>query len=283
MSNSSLVSYTLISPNKNVGNYKKDTVTIHCMAGQLTVEQCGKLFANKSRQASSNYGIGYDGRIGLYVEEKDRSWATSSKANDIRAITIEVANCALGGDWPMSAAAINSLVLLMTDICQRNGIPMLKWSANKFLAGTPEQNVAAHRWFARKTCPGNFLYDNMGAVVDTVNLMLSAGHSPEPAPVISDDGYFINGLDFSPVFDPAYYSEHNLDVAANPYYGTSNDMLWQHFCDFGMNELRQGSAEFNAKAYKERYSDLREAFGDDNFLYYQHYIMFGKAEGRTAV
>lgn len=264
----------------------------HCTAGNSPAEATARSFQNPARKASSHYIIDSIGTIIQNVPENCRAWTTGGDLNvngltgammDHESITIEVANCALGGDWPMSAAAINSLVLLMTDICQRNGIPMLKWSANKFLAGTPEQNVAAHRWFARKTCPGNFLYNNMGAVCDTVNLMLSAGHSPEPAPVISDDGYFINGLDFSPVFDPAYYSEHNLDVAANPYYGASNDMLWQHFCDFGMNELRQGSAEFNAKVYKERYSDLREAFGDDNFLYYQHYIMFGKAEGRTAV
>ena len=91
--NSSLVTYKKLSPNRNSPrNHKIDTITIHCMAGNLTVETCGNLFAASSRQASSNYGIGSDGRIALYVEEKDRSWASSNAANDNRAVTIEVAN-----------------------------------------------------------------------------------------------------------------------------------------------------------------------------------------------
>ena len=93
MSNSSLISYTKLSPNHSGKRTKKiDTVTIHCMAGQLSVESCGALFAKSSRQASSNYGIGPDGRIALYVDEGNRSWCTSSNANDQRAVTIEVAS-----------------------------------------------------------------------------------------------------------------------------------------------------------------------------------------------
>ena len=183
MSNSSLVSYTLISPNKNVGNYKKDTVTIHCMAGQLTVEQCGKLFANKSRQASSNYGIGYDGRIGLYVEEKDRSWATSSKANDIRAITIEVASDAKA-PYKITDAAYKSLINLLVDICKRNpSIGRLKWQGNKALIGQiAKQNMTVHRWFANKACPGDYLYNLHGQIAAEVNARLDAENKPKPAP-----------------------------------------------------------------------------------------------------
>ena len=91
--NSKLVNYTRISPNRSVNrNHKIDTVSIHCVVGQCSVETLGSIFASTSKEASSNYGIGYDGRIGMYVEEKDRSWCTSSASNDNRAITIEVAS-----------------------------------------------------------------------------------------------------------------------------------------------------------------------------------------------
>lgn len=92
-----------------------------------------------------------------------------------------------------------------------------------------------------------------------------------------NQGYWLNGYDYAPVFDPTYYKEHNSDVAAS-LYGVSDQMLWEHFCTFGMNELRQASAEFNAKAYKEKYQDLRDAFGDNNPMYYYHYVVCGKDE-----
>ena len=64
MSNSSLVNYTKISPNKTVNrNHKIDTITIHCVVGQCSVETLGNIFSDPSKEASSNYGIGYDGKI----------------------------------------------------------------------------------------------------------------------------------------------------------------------------------------------------------------------------
>lgn len=160
MSNSKLVNYTKISPNKNIGrNHKIDTISIHCMAGNLSVETCGNVFAPSSRGASSNYGIGSDGRIGLYVDEKDRSWCTSSGSNDNRAITIEVANDTLAPDYHVSAKAMDSLINLLTDICKRNGIEELKWEADSSLIGqVDKQNMTVHRWFASKSCPGPYLY-----------------------------------------------------------------------------------------------------------------------------
>ena len=110
MSNSPLVVYTKLSPNHS-GNrtHAIDTISIHCMAGNLSVESCGALFAKSSRQASSNYGIGTDGRIGMYVEEKDRAWTSSSPDNDNQAVTIEVANNTLGPNWTVSDKAMASL------------------------------------------------------------------------------------------------------------------------------------------------------------------------------
>lgn len=154
MSNSSLISYTKISPNKtSPRNHKIDTITIHCMAGNLSVETCGNVFAPTTRKASSNYGIGSDGRIALYVDEKDRSWCTGNKANDHRAITIEVANDGGAPDWHVSDKALKSLIDLCSDICKRNGIKELKWKGDKSLIGQiDKQNMTVHRWFQNKAC-----------------------------------------------------------------------------------------------------------------------------------
>ena len=125
MSNSPLVQYTKISPNSsNPRNNKIKKITIHHMAGVLSVETCGNIFANPKRQASSNYAIGSDGRIAMYVEEKNRSWCSSSANNDNQAITIEVSNSQKGGNWPVSDYVLSRLIDLCVDICKRNGIDL---------------------------------------------------------------------------------------------------------------------------------------------------------------
>ena len=175
MSNSPLVVYTKLSPNHSGKRTKKiDTITIHCMAGNCSVETCGNLFASSSRQASSNYGIGTDGRIALYVDEANRSWCTSSNANDQRAVTIEVANNGGAPDWPVSAKAYAALLDLVTDICKRNGIKRLVWSTSKndrvnHLNGC---NMTVHRDYANKSCPGNYLYNRHGQIAAEVNKRL---------------------------------------------------------------------------------------------------------------
>lgn len=174
MSNSKLVDYTKISPNRTVNSKRTiDTITIHCMAGNLSVEGCGALFAKASRAASSNYGIGSDGRIGLYVEERDRSWCSSNRENDMRAITIEVANDGGAPEWHVSEAAYKSLINLLVDICQRNNIKKLLWKNDKSLIGqVDKQNMTVHRWFANKSCPGEYLMSKMGEIADDVNARL---------------------------------------------------------------------------------------------------------------
>lgn len=171
--NSPLVDYIKISPNKTINrNHAIDTVTIHCVVGQVTVERLGEIFAPTSRQASSNYGIGYDGRIGMYVEEKDRSWCSSSPSNDHRAITIEVASDTTD-PYAVTDKAYNALIDLLVDICQRNGIKQLLWKADKSLVGqVDKQNMTVHRWFAAKACPGNYLYSRHGQIADEVNKRL---------------------------------------------------------------------------------------------------------------
>ena len=174
MSNSSLVTHTKISPHKNSPrNHKIDTITIHCVCGQCSVEALGEEFYKKSKKASSNYGIGYDGKIGMYVEEKDRSWCSSNAANDHRAITIEVASD-IKPPYAVTDAAYKALIELLVDICKRNDIKELKWKADKSLIGKPEeQNMTVHRWFANKDCPGEYLYSRHGAIAEAVNKKLN--------------------------------------------------------------------------------------------------------------
>lgn len=181
MSNSPLVSYTRLSPNHSgKRTHAIDTISIHCMAGNLSVETCGAVFAPTSRQASSNYGIGSDGRIALYVDEANRSWCTSSAANDHRAVTIEVANSGGAPDWPVSAKAYAALLDLVTDICKRNGIKRLLWEGDKRLVGqVGRQNLTVHRWFAAKACPGDYLYELHGAIAKEVNRRLGETAKPE--------------------------------------------------------------------------------------------------------
>lgn len=174
MSNSSFVTYTKLSPNcTKPRNHIIDTITIHCMAGNLSVESCGNLFANPSTKASSNYGIDSNGKIALYVEEANRSWATSSSSNDNRAITIEVANTVAADPWPVSDKAYSTLIDLVTDICKRNKIKKLLWKADPSLIGqVSKQNMTAHRWFANKSCPGDYLYSRFGDIANQVNKRL---------------------------------------------------------------------------------------------------------------
>ena len=179
MSNSSLISYTKLSPNHSGKRTKKiDTVTIHCMAGQLSVESCGALFAQSSREASSNYGIGNDGRIALYVDEGNRSWCTSSNANDQRAVTIEVASDAKH-PYAVNSKAYDALLDLVTDICKRNGIKRLVWSTSKSdrMGHLNGCNMTVHRDYANKACPGDWLYNRHGEIAAEVTRRLGSGSS----------------------------------------------------------------------------------------------------------
>lgn len=175
MSNSSLVDYIKISPNRSITrNHKIDTITIHCVVGQLSVEILGEIFANPSRKASSNYGIGADGRIGMYVEEKDRSWCSSNSSNDNRAITIE---CASDTKHPYAVndKVFSALIELCTDICKRNNIKELKWCGDKRLIGqVDKQNMTVHCWFANKDCPGEYLYNRHYQIAKEVNKRLKS-------------------------------------------------------------------------------------------------------------
>ncbi|MBM6925772.1 N-acetylmuramoyl-L-alanine amidase [Pseudoflavonifractor phocaeensis] len=182
MSNSTLISYTKLSPNKNSPrNHKIDTITIHHMAAvNATIEACGAGFAQSSRQASANYGIGSDGRIALYVDEADRSWASSNGANDHRAVTIEVANSDGEPNWPVSEKAYTALIDLCTDICRRNGISKLVWATSKSdrVDHRNGANMTVHQDFAATACPGPYLLGKMADIAAQVNARLSVNVEP---------------------------------------------------------------------------------------------------------
>ncbi len=186
--NSSMVAHTRLSPNHSgQRTHSIDRITPHCVVGQCTAEGLGDWFAKSSTQASSNYGIDKNGRVGMYVEEKNRSWCSSSNANDQRAITIE---CASGTSEPyeMNSAVYATLIKLCTDICKRNGKKKLLWFAdkNKTLNYSPKSDemiLTVHRWFANKSCPGNWLYARLGDLAAKVTAELSEGTAPaDPKP-----------------------------------------------------------------------------------------------------
>lgn len=181
--NSSLVVYTKLSPNHNNGRVhsvynptgKIDKITIHHMAGNLSIETCGNVFAPSSRGASSTYGIGSDGRIGMYVEEKNRPWTSSSPANDYRAVTIEVANDEYGGNWHVSDKAIEACINLCVDICKRNGIEKLNYT------GDASGNLTKHCYFANTNCPGPYLGSKFEYIAQQVNAKLGQASDTKPA------------------------------------------------------------------------------------------------------
>lgn len=244
MSNSPLVNYTKISPNRTAGRTAKvDTITIHCVVGQCSVEALGSLFANASYRASSNYGIGADGRVGCYVNECDRSWCSSSSYNDNRAVTIE---CASDTTEPLAVRDVvyEKCIQLVADICKRNGIKKLIWSTNKnervnHLNGC---NMTVHRDYANKSCPGSFLYNRMGDIAAKANAILG---NPDYRPTLKkgDSGSYVKELqtdliklgynlnpygadgDFGNTTESAvrlYQAEHDLTVD-----GICGDATWK--------------------------------------------------------
>lgn len=193
MSNSPLVNYTKISPNST--NPRKDTIkkiTIHHVADNLSVETIGNIFQPTTRQASANYGVGTDGRVGMYVEEKNRSWCSSSAANDNQAITIEVSNDEIGGNRHVSDAALAKTIELCVDICKRNGITKLVFT------GDATGNLTQHNYFAATACPGPYLKSKYTYIAEQVNKQLVVTpEQPTAGLKVGDIVNFAGGLHYS--------------------------------------------------------------------------------------
>lgn len=179
MSNSPLVSYTKLSPNYSTGrNHKIDRITPHYVGGNCSVETLGEIFAPTARRASSNYGIGSDGRIGMYVEERNRAWTSGSSYNDNRAVTIECANLS---DGSLTDACWKSLVNLCVDICRRNGITNLNYT------GDDNGNITMHKWYQDTDCPGPWLSKQFTRLAREVNAKLD---NKEDVPLPDDHSGF---------------------------------------------------------------------------------------------
>lgn len=180
---SPLAKYTAFSPNCNSPrNHEIDTITIHCMVGHMTASACADMFTNPAAEASSNYCVGDEpGDIACSVPEGDRSWCTSSPANDNRAITIEVASDRTD-PYAITDGAMTNLINLLVDICKRNNIKELKWKADPSLIGqVDKQNMTAHRWFSGKACPGDYIFNREGEIAAKVNAQLGVKDTPKPA------------------------------------------------------------------------------------------------------
>lgn len=170
MSNSSLVTYRRISPNRTHPRQGKiENIIIHHMAGCLTVQQCGAVFAARKRRASSHYGV-RDTQIGQYVDEKNRAWTTGNKI-DHKSVTIEVSNSRRGGNWPVSDKSLQTTIRLCADICKRNGIKKLRYTGDK------RGNLLMHRWYQQTACPGPYLAGKFKYIADEVNKILGVKKS----------------------------------------------------------------------------------------------------------
>ena len=247
--NSPLVVYTKLSPNHSgKRTHAIDRISPHCVVGQLTAESLGNVFASSSREASSNYGIDKDGRVGMYVEEKNRSWCTSSNSNDQRAVTIECASDTKHPYW-MNDKVYKTLIDLCTDICHRNGKDKLIWfgDKNKSLNYEPKSNemiITVHRWFANKSCPGDWLYARLGDVAKKVTENLSKYANNDTNGVTSD---------FTPT------AKDTSDVKVSP---IQNDaFIWQFFKAKGFNDYAIAGLMGNLKAESNlRPDNLQNSF-----------------------
>ena len=236
MSNSPLVSYTKLSPNHSgQRTHSIDRITPHCVVGQCSVETLGEIMYPTAKQASSNYGIGSDGRVGMYVEEKNRSWCSSSNANDQRAVTIECASDTYH-PYAMNDKVYTTLIDLCTDICKRNGKKKLLWFADKgkslnYVPAADEMVLTVHRWFENKSCPGDWLYSRLGDVATKVTANLNSTTPSTTTPSTSKTteevarevitGKWGNGADRKQRLTAAGYNYSTVQAKVNELMGAS--------------------------------------------------------------
>ena len=209
MSNSPLVNYIKLSPNYNKRTEKVKKITIHHMAGNLSVQTCGNIFADSSYEASANYGIDTNGLIGMYVEEKNRAWTSSNFDNDNQAITIEVANDGGAPNWHVSDVALNKLIELCVDICKRNSIKQLNYT------GDTNGNLTRHNMFIATSCPGPYLQSKLPWVAAQVNKQLSVKLSINDIAQEVMNGKWGNGIDRKNQLTAAGYDYDAVQSAVN--------------------------------------------------------------------
>ena len=248
--NSSLVDCTVKSPNHSgKRTHSIDRITPHCVVGQLTAESIGGCFTSASRQASCNYGIGKDGRVCLVVDEANRSWCSSSNANDQRAITIE---CASDKTEPytMNSAVYNKLVKLCVDICKRNGLKKVLWISDKAksLAYSPKSGecvLTVHRWFANKSCPGEWLYSRMAQLAADINAGLGNTTAAQPEQPTTQQGS-VNSFPATPFTVKVLISDLNIRKGAGMSYAVTGKYTGKGV--FTITEVKNGWGKLKSGA-----------------------------------
>lgn len=163
MSKSSLIDITVPASTNNYSKgrsgRKIEMIVLHHMAGVLSAKRCGELFQNPNRKASSNYGIGYNGEIALYVDEDNTSWANSNWDSNCKSVTIETSNDKTGGDWHVSDFTLISLIKLVAEIAKRNNL-------GKLVKG---KNLTWHQMYAKTACPGPYLLSKLDYICEEAN------------------------------------------------------------------------------------------------------------------
>lgn len=265
MTDSSLVTYTNLTKKYSTKTEKNRKITIHHSVSVQTAKQIADFFANSKKFASANYCIGNDGSIALSVHEWNRAITSSNRWNDNQAVTIEVSNCSLKGDYPISDRAYNALIDLCVDICKRNDIQSVYYD------GTKNGVLTEHRMFAATQCPGEYIHNLLksGKIASDINARLNTG-------IVYGQGYVVDGLDYGVVFNPDYYIRRYPDLSNAGL--KSNQQLFTHFIQLGMMEARQANATFDVVRYRKQNYDLELAFDDDWEMYYKHYIICGRDE-----
>lgn len=306
MANSPLVCYTKISPNTyGKRTHAIDTFVPHVIVGQCDVKRATDIFSGKGYKYSCTYAIGKEGGIGAVLPEEYASICTSSKAADERAITVECASDTYA-PYKVTNAVLTSLINLCYDICIRYKKNKVVWIPDKAQnkAYEPKANelkISCHRFYANKSCPGDYIYGLESALAERVNQKLAGQKAtPIPTPVINPkpvpaqpvpatkpannrfdyDNLIFNGTDMKPIYNPTFYYNNYPDIQKALGYKMNPVLLFQHFCTNGLKEARQGIATFNPITYKANYSDLANKYGNDWSKYYQHYLVCGIKEGR---
>lgn len=304
-SDSSLISEVILLPKSNYSEKKSKTVkkiTPHHAAG-VNASLRGMANVWKGKTVSANYGIDSQGKIALYVHEKDRAYTSCNGTNDGQAVTVEIANCKGAPNWEVSDAAVKSFILLSVDICKRNEMPGLTWT------GKSNGTLTVHQMFKATACPGPYMMALMpwiaqevtgrvnGTITGDIVIPKVPGmdpgkkapttpvKAPEKPAIIDTNSkpqpekkWMYGGVDMSPVFNPDYYYHRYEDLRQR--IGNDPDALFNHFCKHGLNEARQAISTFNPIVYRSKYADLANLFGDKWIKYYQHYLLHGIAEGR---
>lgn len=249
--NSSLVDCTVKSPNHSgTRTHSIDRITPHCVVGQLTAESIGGCFTSTSRQASCNYGIGKDGRVCLVVDEANRSWCSSSNANDQRAITIECASDTTS-PYAMNDAVYNKLVTLCVDICKRNGKTKLIWLGDKsktlnYSPASNEMVLTVHRWFANKSCPGDWLYNKLGTLASTVTSKLGGSTTSNSSTSAGSTSTSSSSFPAVPFTVKVLISDLNIRKGAGTNYATTGKYTGKGV--FTITEVKDGWGKLKSGA-----------------------------------